>query len=72
MSLWQVSDAATRDLMVAYYTRLQKGAGRADSLREVQPAMLKSPSRRHPFYWASFIESGDWRPLTSSSATQGK
>ncbi|HMG74238.1 MAG TPA: CHAT domain-containing tetratricopeptide repeat protein [Pyrinomonadaceae bacterium] len=28
MSLWQVSDTATRDLMVAYYTRLQAGGGR--------------------------------------------
>ena len=28
MSLWQVSDAATRDLMVAYYKGMKNGAGR--------------------------------------------
>jgi CHAT domain-containing protein/Tfp pilus assembly protein PilF len=63
MSLWQVSDAATRDLMVAYYNRLRSGAGRADALRDVQLEMLRGTPRSHPFYWASFIQSGDWRPM---------
>ena len=40
MSLWQVSDAATRDLMIAYYKRLQSGAGRIAAMRQVQLAML--------------------------------
>jgi CHAT domain-containing protein/Tfp pilus assembly protein PilF len=40
MSLWAVDDEATRDLMVAFYTRLQAGEGRADALRQVQLAML--------------------------------
>jgi CHAT domain-containing protein len=42
MSLWQVSDAATRDLMVEYYKRLQAGEGRSEALRQVQLKMLKS------------------------------
>ena len=44
MSLWQVSDTATRDLMIAYYTRLQAGAGRIAALRQVQLAMLHRAS----------------------------
>jgi CHAT domain-containing protein len=63
MSLWKVSDAATRDLMVDFYQRLNKGEGRAEALRQVKLAMLKSPDRNHPFYWASFILSGDWKPV---------
>jgi CHAT domain-containing protein len=63
MSLWQVSDTATRDLMIAYYRRLRAGEGRADALRQVQLDMLRTDAARaHPFYWASFIQSGDWRP----------
>jgi CHAT domain-containing protein len=62
MSLWQVSDTATRDLMIAYYGRLRAREGRAEALRQVQLAMLKGGRNRdHPFYWASFIVSGDWR-----------
>ena len=41
MSLWQVSDEATRDLMVAYYQRLQAGEGRTEALRQVQLSLLR-------------------------------
>jgi CHAT domain-containing protein len=90
MSLWAVSDAATRDLMADYYKRLQAGEGRTEALRQVQLTMIKSaaptaPSaqqrdvgieqrqktpledRSHPFYWASFIQSGEWRSLTGNN-----
>jgi CHAT domain-containing protein len=63
MSLWPVSDLGARDLMVAYYKALERGEGRGDGLRRVQLEMLKSKGRRHPFYWASFIQSGEWANL---------
>lgn len=63
VSLWKVDDAATKDLMVAYYKELMKGTGRAEALRKVQQAMLGDPKRRHPYYWASFIHSGEWANL---------
>ena len=65
MSLWQVSDEATRDLMVAYYQRLQAGEGRTEALRQVQLSMLHGPTWPHPFFWASFIQLGDWRALSN-------
>ncbi len=63
MSLWPVSDEGTRDLMIAYYSRLRDGAGRSAALRAVRLAMLGDPKRRHPYYWASFIVSGEWAGL---------
>jgi CHAT domain-containing protein len=84
MSLWKVDDAATRDLMVAYYKRLQAGEGRTEALRQVQLEMIgavrpsqtgkergiqtqsgmgRGANRSHPYFWASFIQSGDWRGL---------
>jgi CHAT domain-containing protein/Tfp pilus assembly protein PilF len=65
MSLWAISDKATRELMVAYYGRLKQGQGRGEALRRVQLEMLKSVNRRHPYYWASFIQSGEWANLES-------
>jgi CHAT domain-containing protein/Flp pilus assembly protein TadD len=66
MSLWKVDDIVTRDLMVDYYTHLQAGEGRTEALREVQLQMLRNvkKNRTHPYYWASFIQSGDWQPIT--------
>jgi len=63
MSLWAVSDKATRELMVAYYGRLKQGQGRGEALRRVQLEMLKNVNRRHPYYWASSIQSGEWANL---------
>ena len=31
--------------------------------RQAELMMLKRKGREHPFFWASFIQSGDWRPL---------
>jgi CHAT domain-containing protein len=63
MSLWAVSDRATRDLMVAYYGELLSGRGRSEALRRTQLALLRDARRRHPFYWAGFIPSGAWWPI---------
>lgn len=63
MSLWKVDGYATRDLMEDYYTGLKRGEGRGEALRQAQLKMLGSANRRHPFYWASFIQSGEWANL---------
>ena len=63
MSLWAVSDYVTRELMTDYYQNLKKGMGRNEALRRVQLKMLKKKTRQHPFYWASFIQSGEWANL---------
>ena len=60
MSLWPVSDEGTRDLMIGYYMRLLAGHGRSAAMRAVRLEMLKDPKRRHPYFWAGFIMSGDW------------
>ncbi|MEM7156616.1 MAG: CHAT domain-containing tetratricopeptide repeat protein [Myxococcota bacterium] len=59
MSLWQVDDEATRDLMTKFYRRLDRGKGRSEALRSVQRKMLRNKATAHPFYWAAFIPSGD-------------
>jgi CHAT domain-containing protein/lipopolysaccharide biosynthesis regulator YciM len=63
MSLWPISDQVTRSVMTRYYAGLTRGDGRAAALRRVQLAMLADKNRHHPFYWAGFIEAGDWTPI---------
>jgi CHAT domain-containing protein len=63
MSLWPVSDYITREFMTTFYTGLRAGAGRGDALQQAKLRMLTRPGRAHPYYWASFIESGEWANL---------
>ncbi|MEA5421139.1 CHAT domain-containing tetratricopeptide repeat protein [Spirulina sp. CCNP1310] len=63
MSLWQVDDAGTQALMVAYYQNLKAGLGRSEALRQVQLNFLNSEQYSAPYFWAAFIPSGNWRSL---------
>lgn len=66
-SLWKVADEETRDLMVSYYEKLQKGGGRSEALREVQLAMMAKPATAHPYFWASFLVAGEASPIEAAS-----
>ncbi|HKX31402.1 MAG TPA: tetratricopeptide repeat protein, partial [Blastocatellia bacterium] len=63
MSLWPVPDSETSSLMVGYYGRLMKDEGRGEALRQIQLEMLKDAKLRHPYYWASFVQAGEWANL---------
>jgi CHAT domain-containing protein/Tfp pilus assembly protein PilF len=63
VSLWNVSDASTRELMRAFYGELARGTGRAEALRRAKLRLLRQPQFAHPYYWAAFIPAGDWTPL---------
>ena len=63
MSLWPTSDRAARELMTHYYQNLKVGMGRGEALRVVQLEMLKQYPHLHPFYWANFIQAGEWANL---------
>ena len=122
MSLWQVADEPTRQLMTSWYRQLQQGVPRAEAMRRIQLAALRgaqlpeidqplissrrspqsgrdpdcqaletSPTNlrgggvrvtkpgtepdarlagtRHPYFWASFIVSGESGPLPNYPST---
>lgn len=61
MSLWRVPDAITVDLMKSFYQGLARGESRALALQNAKLRLLNQG--HHPYEWAAFISSGDWRPL---------
>jgi CHAT domain-containing protein/Tfp pilus assembly protein PilF len=58
-SLWAISDRSTARLMESFYTRLRQGAPRDRALMDAQFASLRAGA--HPYHWAAFQLSGDWR-----------
>lgn len=60
-TLWRVNDAATAELMDAFYRHLAEGReSRAGALRKAQQSVLENPVLRHPSYWAPFTLLGSW------------
>lgn len=72
ISLWSVNDDTTRSLMRRFYTYLIDGMGRGEALRQAQLGFLNGadPTVREPYYWAAFIESGAWQPLSQDVIEQ--
>ncbi len=65
LSLWKVDDRATAAFMTSFYKKLKDGDGRADALVATQKEFRNHsiPGWRHPYVWAAFQLSGDWRPI---------
>jgi CHAT domain-containing protein/tetratricopeptide (TPR) repeat protein len=66
MSLWQVDDAATADLMQTLYrARFAEHRDVPESMTTAMQSVLASRRAAgqsdHPYYWAAFISEGGWR-----------
>lgn len=63
LTLWQVSERVTNEIVPALYQQLRDGAGRAEALRRAQQTLASTPRTQHPHYWAPFVLSGNWRGM---------
>jgi CHAT domain-containing protein len=62
-SLWDVQDQATARLMGEFYSGLLvRKLAPAAALRSAQLSLRSDPRFSHPYYWAGFILTGDWKP----------
>jgi CHAT domain-containing protein len=62
VSLWNVNDQATSELMARFYLKLLKGNQRpAAALRMAQVEMWRQGQWRAPYYWATFVLQGEWK-----------
>ena len=66
-SLWSVADESTAILMTRFYQHLKAGKSKDAALRAAQLDLIHSArakgasNRSHPFHWAAFTLSGDWK-----------
>ena len=62
VSLWNVSDAATAEMMSRFYRlMLQEGFSATAALRAAQLEMQQETQWEAPYYWAAFTIQGEWR-----------
>ena len=59
VSLWPVEDDSTSELMLRFYSGLQRGESSVEALRSAKLEQLASIATAHPYYWAPFILTGD-------------
>lgn len=56
VSLWQVNDQTTAELMVDFYQNMLSGMLKSESLRHAKRQLIQShPEYAKPYYWAPFI-----------------
>ncbi len=73
VSLWNVNDRSTADLMERFYRGLAAGRPPRAALREAKLALLRSEraADRHPSRWAPFILTGDPEPQLTARTADG-
>jgi len=58
VSLWNVDDMSTSELMKSFYGFLAEGKTNTEALRLAKEDTLKNGKETHPYYWAPFIITG--------------
>lgn len=62
ISLWEVEDKATAELMTRFYRKhLKEKMSAAAALRAAKLEIMNDKRWRLPFYWSPFILQGDWK-----------
>ena len=62
VSLWNVNDKATAELMAKFYQKMLKNGQRpAAALRSAQVEMWRQRQWQAPYYWAAFVLQGEWK-----------
>lgn len=59
VSLWQVNDASTANLMVDFYQKMLEGRSKTEALREAKLRLMERQTKyARPYYWAPFVLMG--------------
>jgi len=65
VSLWQVNDQATAEIMQLFYQNMHNGMTQAEALRQAKLSYIKTAQgvAAHPAFWSPFVQLGNSRPI---------
>lgn len=70
VSLWEVPDQSTSEIMESFYTYLKAGNTKSNALQNAKIAYLKKhkgTKLEQPYYWTGFVLYGDESPIAVAS-----
>jgi len=69
MTLWEVEDVSSANIMEEFYRNLKEGLPKDIALRDAKLAYLGSADQlqSHPYFWAAFVQIGDNSPVISAN-----
>jgi len=69
MTLWQVTDKSSSELMTSFYKYLKRGRSKQEAMRLAKIDYLKSADdlTSNPYFWSGFVVLGDGSPIYKKS-----
>ena len=73
MTLWEVNDRASAELIESFYENLNKGIHKTQALRKAKIEYLSDNDQVHanPYYWAGYVMMGSQEKLSLQTQTSG-
>ena len=73
LSLWQVPDQSTKEIMVSFYSHLKSGMTKDEALNMAKKDYLKNDlipqAQKTPYYWAGFTLHGNNQPIDMKTSS---
>lgn len=65
MTLWNIEDASSANIMIDFYQNLDNGLPKDEALRKAKFSHIQSadPLKAHPYYWLGYVSVGSQVPL---------
>ena len=69
MTLWQVSDQSSSELMTSFYKYLKKGKSKQESMRlsKIDYINTSDDLTSNPYFWSGIVVLGDGSPIYRKS-----
>ncbi|MBK9336533.1 MAG: CHAT domain-containing protein [Lewinellaceae bacterium] len=72
MSLWEVRDDATAELMRLFLENIRLGQDKDEALAKAKRAYLQTAADAFPYYWAGFVLTGKADPVDLPGRAWGR
>jgi len=69
MTLWEIEDISSAEIMTGFYKNLKDGLKKDEALRNSKLSYLETanPAQSHPYFWAAYVQIGNNNPVITYS-----